>query len=124
MGLAQAPAPAPAAAAQIDAATAQANQILSDEAFDRTLDLEPPVAAPPQRHASEPFAVAAGVIASDVEGRACGPKASPRPCDVVIDGAPEFVASEMTGGYGRVGVWRGDFRLSISVCRPFRLAVP
>ena len=26
--------------------------------------------------------------------------------------------------YGRVGVWRGGVRLSISVCRPFRLAVP
>ena len=25
---------------------------------------------------------------------------------------------------GRVGVWRGGFRLGISVCRPFRLAVP
>jgi hypothetical protein len=25
---------------------------------------------------------------------------------------------------GRVGVWRGGVRLSISVCRPFRLAVP
>jgi WD40 repeat protein len=25
---------------------------------------------------------------------------------------------------GRVGVWRGGFRLSMSVCRPFRLAVP
>ena len=24
----------------------------------------------------------------------------------------------------RVGVWRGGFRLSMSVCRPFRLAVP
>jgi hypothetical protein len=24
----------------------------------------------------------------------------------------------------RVGVWRGGFRLSVSVCRPFRLAVP
>jgi hypothetical protein len=27
-------------------------------------------------------------------------------------------------GFGRVGVWRGGVRLSISVCRPFRLAVP
>ena len=26
--------------------------------------------------------------------------------------------------YGRVGVWRGGCRLGISVCRPFRLAVP
>jgi hypothetical protein len=25
---------------------------------------------------------------------------------------------------GRVGVWRGGYRSSISVCRPFRLAVP
>jgi hypothetical protein len=24
----------------------------------------------------------------------------------------------------RVGVWRGGFRWSMSVCRPFRLAVP
>ena len=32
----------------------------------------------------------------------------------------------VTGGpaFGRVGVWRGGFRLSMSVCRPFRLAVP
>jgi hypothetical protein len=27
-------------------------------------------------------------------------------------------------GVGRVGVWRGGYRSSISVCRPFRLAVP
>ena len=27
-------------------------------------------------------------------------------------------------GFGRVGVWRGGVRVSISVCRPFRLAVP
>ncbi len=62
-GQAKAPAPAPAGlaqtpaatppAAQTDAATAQATQILGDEAFDRTLDLEPPVASPPRRHASE-----------------------------------------------------------------------
>jgi hypothetical protein len=25
---------------------------------------------------------------------------------------------------GRVEMWRGGFRLNISVCRPFRLAVP
>ncbi len=36
-----------------------------------------------------------------------------------------FTASEEPEDrYGRVGVWRGGFRLSISVCRPFRLAVP
>jgi hypothetical protein len=29
-----------------------------------------------------------------------------------------------TAGVGRVGVWRGGVRLSISVYRPFRLAVP
>jgi len=26
--------------------------------------------------------------------------------------------------HGRVEMWRGGFRLNISVCRPFRLAVP
>ena len=31
---------------------------------------------------------------------------------------------EALAGAGRVGVWRGGVRLSISVCRPFRLAVP
>ncbi len=51
VGVTQTPAATPPA--QIDAATAQANQILGDEAFDRTLDLEPPVASPPRRHASE-----------------------------------------------------------------------
>ena len=29
-----------------------------------------------------------------------------------------------TAAMRRVGVWRGGFRLSMSVCRPFRLAVP
>jgi hypothetical protein len=27
------------------------------------------------------------------------------------------------GAYGRVVMWRGGFRLNISVCRPFRLTV-
>ncbi len=44
----QALAPAPA-----DAATSQATQLLTDEAFDRTLNLEPSSQAPPQRHAPE-----------------------------------------------------------------------
>ncbi len=62
-GQAKAPTPAPSGfvqapaaaqpAAQTDAATAQTTQILSDQAFDRTLDLEPTVASPPRRHASE-----------------------------------------------------------------------
>jgi hypothetical protein len=32
--------------------------------------------------------------------------------------------TEFFNKIGRVGVWRGGVRLSISVCRPFRLAVP
>jgi hypothetical protein len=31
---------------------------------------------------------------------------------------------QWTTGMRRVGVWRGGFRWSMSVCRPFRLAVP
>jgi hypothetical protein len=34
------------------------------------------------------------------------------------------ICAYRTAGVGRVGVWRGGVRLSISVCRPFRLAVP
>ena len=34
------------------------------------------------------------------------------------------LVSRVSDGAGRVGVWRGGVRLSISVCRPFRLAVP
>jgi RND family efflux transporter MFP subunit len=44
---AAAPAPPP------DVATAQATQILADQAFDRTLDLEPTSQTPPRRHAPE-----------------------------------------------------------------------
>jgi TolB-like protein/class 3 adenylate cyclase len=37
----------------------------------------------------------------------------------------KFFSLAQTGvSGGRVGVWRGGFRLSMSVCRPFRLAVP
>ncbi len=41
------------AAAPTDAATSQATQLLSDQAFDRTLDLEPTTRPPPRRHAPE-----------------------------------------------------------------------
>ena len=32
--------------------------------------------------------------------------------------------TQWTAAVRRVGVWRGGFRSSMSVCRPFRLAVP
>jgi len=67
-------------------------------------------------------------IDSFVCGRAARFRIWPDSAEFGVGGYPGYTGRDANiaaeAAHGRVEMWRGGFRLNISVCRPFRLAVP